>query len=44
MVPESATAVISGATDLQAKLEAFVAENADKTYALTLKNLTVKQQ
>ena len=36
MVPESATAVISGATDLQAKLEAFVAENADKNLRFEL--------
>ncbi|MCA2391190.1 MULTISPECIES: dipeptidase PepV [Lactococcus] len=36
MVPESATAVISGAKDLQAALEKFVAENASKNLRFDL--------
>lgn len=36
MVPESATAVVSGAKDLQAALEKFVAEHADKNLRFDL--------
>lgn len=44
MVPESATAVISGAKDLQAALEKFVAEHASKIFVLTLKKVLEKRQ